>query len=219
MFCVCVGGGGGGRHIHIHVDLSLGRVRLKPGEQILPPGFLNVLLCAPPPPQYQSPFLLFLPQEGQPSNAVLYANRASAYLKLKSWAKAVEDAQCAVAKDPTWPKVCVCVCVCVRVCGVCVCVRVCVCVCICCVCVCECVCVCMCVLCVCVRACACMRVCVCLQYIGVAACVYKEVLALALVFVCTYLHICTCMCVVEHYVQTEVSSSVHPVCIHLCLCV
>ena len=67
-------------------------------------GPYNILLPSP-----------FLPQECQPSNAVLYANRASTYLKLKAYAKAVEDAQSAVAMDPTWAKVCVYVHVCVSV--------------------------------------------------------------------------------------------------------
>ena len=71
---------------------------------------------------------LFLPQACQPSNAILYGNRASTYLKLKAYSKAVEDAQSAVSIDPAWLKVCACMCARARVCVWRACVRACVCV-------------------------------------------------------------------------------------------
>jgi hypothetical protein len=64
--------------------------------------------------------------EQQPANAVLFANRAFAHIKIEEYGSAVADASKAVESDPSYAKVCVrvwvsgwegvCVCVCVCVC-------------------------------------------------------------------------------------------------------
>jgi hypothetical protein len=66
--------------------------------------------------------------EQQPANAVLFANRAFAHIKIEEYGSAVADASKAVESDPSYAKVCVrvwvsgwegvCVCVCVCVCVV-----------------------------------------------------------------------------------------------------